>query len=61
MLVSIAAAHLYGVLFVIALAPDANDPFYLQPFVWGVAAIAVALAALLGALRKSRAVVDPAP
>jgi hypothetical protein len=61
MLVSIAAAFLYGIFFVKALAPDTNDPFYLQPFVWGVAAIAVALAALLGALLKSKAVVDPAP
>jgi hypothetical protein len=61
MLVSIAAAYLYGVFFVKALAPDTNDPFYLQPFVWGVAAIAVALAALLGALLKSKSGVDPAP
>ena len=38
--VSIAAAHLYGVFFVKATAPDTADPFYLQPFVWGVAAVA---------------------
>jgi len=61
MLISIAAAYLYGILFVKALAPDANAPFYLQPFVWGVAAIAVALAALLAALIRSKAVDDPAP
>jgi len=55
MLISIAAAYLYGVLFVTAFAPDTSPPFYLQPFVWGVAAIAVALAALLTALVKSKA------
>ena len=54
MLISIAAAYFYGVFFVKALAPDRNDPFYLQPFVWSIAAIAVALAALLGALLKSK-------
>ncbi len=47
MLISIAAAYLYGVFFVNAIAPDTSEPFYLQPFVWGVAAIAVALAALI--------------
>jgi hypothetical protein len=61
MLISIAAAYLYGVLFVKALAPDTNAPFYLQPFVWGVAVIAVALAALLAALIRSKAEDDPAP
>jgi len=55
MLVSIAAAYLYGVFFVKALAPDTNAPFYLQPFVWGAAAIAIALAALLAALIRSKA------
>ena len=50
MLISIAAAYLYGVFFVKALAPDTNAPFYLQPFVWGVAAVAIALAVLLAAL-----------
>ena len=50
MLISIAAAYLYGVFFVKALAPDTNAPFFLQPFVWGVAAVAIALAALLAAL-----------
>jgi hypothetical protein len=47
MLISITAAYLYGALFVNAVAPDTSEPFYRQPFVWGVAAIAVALAALL--------------
>jgi hypothetical protein len=30
LLASIAAAHLYGVFFVNAIAPDLSDPFYLQ-------------------------------
>jgi len=52
MLVSIVAAYLYGVFFVNAIAPDRSEPFYRQPFVWGVAAIAVALAALLTSLLR---------
>jgi hypothetical protein len=54
MLISIAAAHLYGVFFVTAFAPNTSTPFYLQPFVWGAAAIAVALAALLVRLTASK-------
>jgi len=54
MLISIAAAHLYGVFFVTAFAPNASTPFYLQPFVWGVGAIAVGLAALLTALVRAK-------
>jgi hypothetical protein len=50
MLISITAAYLYGVFFVHAFAPDTSEPFYRQPFVWGVAGIALALAALLAAL-----------
>ena len=53
MLISIAAAYLYGVFFVNAIAPDTSEPFYRQPFVWGVAAIAVALAALLTSLAQT--------
>ncbi len=34
MLISIAAAYLYGVFFVNAFAPDTSEPFYRQPFVW---------------------------
>jgi hypothetical protein len=52
MLISIVAAYLYGVFFVNAIAPDTSEPFYRQPFVWGVAAIAVALAALLTSLLR---------
>jgi len=54
MLISISAAHLYGVFFVNAIAPATGDPFYLQPFVWGVAAAAIALAVLLTALVRSQ-------
>ena len=51
MLISIAAAHLYGLLFVIATAPDTSDPFYRQPFVWGVAAVAAALASAVAVMQ----------
>jgi hypothetical protein len=34
MLISVAAAYLYGVLFVNAVAPDMSEPFYRHPFVW---------------------------
>ena len=54
MLISISAAHLYGVFFVNAIAPATGDPFYLQPFVWGVAGAAIALAVLLTALVRSK-------
>jgi hypothetical protein len=47
MLLSIVAAHFYGVFFVNSLAPDTGEPFYLTPFVWGVAALAVVLAAAI--------------
>ena len=50
MLLSIVAAHLYGVWFVNAIAPDTTEPFYRQPFVWGVAVVTVALAALVAAM-----------
>ena len=53
LLISIAAAHLYGVLFVNAIAPNTSDPFYRQPFVWGIAVVAVLLAAALAALRAA--------
>ena len=52
LLISITAAYLYGVFFVNAFAPDTSEPFYRQPFVWGAAAIAVALAALLTSLLR---------
>jgi hypothetical protein len=54
MLISIAAAYLYGVFFVHAIAPDTSEPFYRQPFVWSVAGIAAALAMLLAALARGK-------
>jgi hypothetical protein len=47
MLLSILAAHLYGVFFVIALSPDTSVPFYRMPLVWGVAAVALISAAAI--------------
>jgi hypothetical protein len=52
MLISIGAAYLCGVFFVNAVAPDMSEPFYRHPFVWGVAAIAAALVALLTSLLR---------
>ena len=52
MLISITAAYLYGVFFVIAVTPDTSEPFYRQPFVWGVATLAVAFAVLLTLLLR---------
>jgi hypothetical protein len=54
MLISINAAYFYGVFFVHAIAPDTSEPFYRQPFVWGVAGIAAVLAALLAALANGK-------
>ena len=53
MLLSIAAAHLYGVLFVDALSPDTSEPFYRVPFVWGVACLAALLAGLIAVLNRA--------
>jgi hypothetical protein len=64
MLLSIVAAHFYGVFFVITLAPDASEPFYLTPFVWGVAAAAVIIAAAIAAISRTggtRRAVEAAP
>jgi hypothetical protein len=55
LLISISAAHLYGVFFLKPPDPNtqagriqlATAPFYLQPFVWWLAGIAAALAATL--------------
>ena len=52
LLISIAAAHLYGVFFLKPPDPNttagkvqlATKPFYLQPLVWYIAAVAAALA-----------------
>jgi hypothetical protein len=53
MLLSILAAHLYGVFFVIVLAPDASEPFYRMPFVWGVAAAAAIAAAAIAITNRT--------
>jgi hypothetical protein len=63
LLVSISAAHLYGVFFL--KPPDPNTvagkamlaakPFYMQTFVWGLAVVAAALAALITYMNKVRA------
>ncbi len=61
LLVSIAAAHLYGVFFL--KPPDPNTltgraalaalPFYLQPFVWSLAVIAAGLAGIITYMNKA--------
>src|SRR5690242_13458062 len=62
LLISIAAAHLYGVFFL--KPPDPNTqqgkiqlmalPFWKQPLVWGIAVAALALAGLITAMNKSK-------
>jgi hypothetical protein len=62
LLVSIAAAHLYGVFFL--KPPDPNTtsgkiqlntpPFWMQPLVWGIAAVTAVLAAAITAMNKTR-------
>jgi hypothetical protein len=54
LLIAIAAAHLYGVYFVTATAPDTSDPFYRQPFVWGIAILALLIGAAISMLRARR-------
>lgn len=61
LLVSITAAHLYGVFFL--KPPDPNTmtgraalaalPFYLQPFVWTLAVVAAGLAGLITYMNKA--------
>ena len=55
LLISIAAAHLYGVYFLTALATAAvaSAPFYLQPFVWWLGGITIALIALVVIMTRS--------
>jgi hypothetical protein len=60
LLLAIAAAHAYGVLFLKPPDPNtvagkvalATPPFYLQPFVWGVAAVAGILALIVTAMAR---------
>jgi CDP-diglyceride synthetase len=56
LLLSLTAAYLYGVFFVITFAPDDSVPFYNQSFVWGVAVIAVLLAIAVFLLRPTKAI-----
>jgi hypothetical protein len=55
LLVSVGAAHLYGVYFVeqaaVSTAP-AGKPFYAQPFIWAVVAMTVVLAGLVSILTR---------
>lgn len=62
LLIAIAAAHLYGVFFLKPPNPDttagriqlATPPFYMQPLVWGIAAMAAVLAGLITFVKKTR-------
>jgi hypothetical protein len=60
LLIAIAAAHLYGVVFLAPPNPDttagkvqlATPPFWLQPLVWGIAATAAVLAVILSFFKR---------
>lgn len=62
LLVSIAAAHLYGVFFLKPPDPNttagkvqlATPPFWRQPLVWGIAAVTLVLAGLITAMNRAR-------
>ena len=62
LLVAIGAAHLYGALFLAPPNPAtlagkaqlATPPFWMQPLVWGIAAVAAALAVAITAMNKLR-------
>jgi len=55
LLVSVSAAHLYGVYFVergaVSTTP-AGTPYYAQPFIWTVAAATLVLAGLIALLKR---------
>jgi hypothetical protein len=61
LLISISAAHLYGVFLLQPPDPNtmsgkaalATPPFYMQPFVWWLAIVAAALAGIITYLKKS--------
>lgn len=60
LLISIAAAHLYGVFFLAPPNPDttagkmqlATPPFWMQPVVWTIAGIAIVIAGLISLQKK---------
>ena len=62
LLIAIAAAHLYGVFFLAPPNPDTaagkvqlnTPPFWMQPLVWGIAATAAVLAALIAVTGRSK-------
>lgn len=62
LLISIAAAHLYGVAFLAPPNPEtasgkaqlAAAPFWRQPLVWGIAAVAAVLAVLISLINRTR-------
>jgi len=62
LLISIASAHLYGVLFLRPPDPNtmagkaalATPPFYLQPFVWALAAMVLVLSVIIAAMTRPR-------
>lgn len=62
LLVSIAAAHLYGVFFLKPPDPNttsgkvqlATPPFWQHSLVWGIAAVTLALAGAITAMKKAR-------
>ena len=62
LLISIGAAHLYGALFLAPPNPAtaagkmqlATPPFWMQPLVWGIAAVAAILAGLISLRSKGK-------
>jgi hypothetical protein len=62
LLVSMTAAHLYGVFFLEPPNPNtmtgkaalATPPYYMQPFVWTLAIIAAVLAALITYMKRTK-------
>lgn len=62
LLISIGAAHLYGAFFLKPPDPNtlagkaqlATPPFWRQPLVWGIAAVAAALAVAITAMTRNR-------
>jgi hypothetical protein len=61
LLISMAAAHLYGAAFLTPPNPDtasgkvqlATPPFWQQPLVWGIAATATVLAILISVMKRT--------